>query len=868
MTSVIINDILPREQFTATAGQTVFNTLYTADDETDIDVYARADGVAPDDESQLVDPSLYNVTFIGSTETVRVTFLSGRALGDIITIVRNTPSTRDNLYTNTNFVPEMLNQDFGILTLVDQQAQLYDELVAPHYNVSAPIDTPVDVILPILEENQIWAMAPSRTGIIAYDVPAGGGVAPKESKYLIQTADTELPNAQVMGSLATGFVYNTTSSGVQATRVFQGTANQLNIANGSGASGNPTYSIATNPTLPGTGYFFPPQGTTAERPGTPVDGMTRYNTDLKSLEVYESTAWDPLSGGVVDSVVGTANQIDVDSSTPSAPVLSFSATANFPGTFTIQGSTVLNGIISSNTFAGAAYTNINSALATQEYIDNQITPVYPVTATLEVATTAGLSATYANGTAGVGATFTAGANGAISIDGVTLNVNDLVLVKDQGTGDAGTNGIYSVTTTGDGSNPYVLTRSTSYDEVAEFVVGDAFAITSGTVNGGTEWVLTNAPTAINDDGSVANYIMYEENVPAEVSGYVNLIGNQDVYGIKTFNDPLIAPNQFGTDYLIVSDNPEDLGAATPALIVTMVAGDAVFITQTNVDLWFAPEGAIILGAATGNDVSVTTAGGGYFNINSTQGIEGIINDSTMATATARNTSTALAMKTYVDEKVSQFKFLNSAKVASTGNFASTYDNGTAGVGATLTASSNGAASIDGVALSLTDRVLFKDQTNTFENGIYVVSDAGSAGTPAVYTRSTDFDEPSEMTAGEIATVTEGTVNANTGWLLTSTVTTIGTDPITFVSFIPDVSNVVTLDGVQTITGDKTFSGTVDFGLTDGQLLIGDTGNPAAKATLTAGTGINIVNTAGDIEISTNPSTTGDALQLSVLLMGG
>src|SRR5690606_38921633 len=98
MTQVVINDVIPRTQLIAASGQTVFNTNWTADAATDILVYARADGVEPDDATQLVDPSLYNVTFVGANETVRVTFLSGRTLDDVITIVRNTPAERLNLY--------------------------------------------------------------------------------------------------------------------------------------------------------------------------------------------------------------------------------------------------------------------------------------------------------------------------------------------------------------------------------------------------------------------------------------------------------------------------------------------------------------------------------------------------------------------------------------------------------------------------------------------------------------------------------------------------------------------------------------------------------------------------------------------------
>jgi hypothetical protein len=334
-TAVTINDIIPRTQAIATNGQTVFNTNWTADVAANVNVYARADGVAADDATQLVSSSLYNVTFIGDSETARVTFLSGRTANDIITIVRNTPADRQNLYTNTNFTPSMLNDDFGILDLVDQQAQLFDEELAPHYNKSCTFtdesDKTIDNILPILEANQIWAKNNANNEIIAYDVPASGGLAPKTATYLVQTATSELPNAQAMGSLPTGIVVNTTTTGVQLTRILTGTANQIDLTNGSGLSGNPTVSITDNPILPGTGSFIPPKGTTAQRPVSPVAGMVRYNTNFNSLEVYQ-TSWDLLSGGLVDTITGTANQITIDNTDPANPIIAIASNVILPGT--------------------------------------------------------------------------------------------------------------------------------------------------------------------------------------------------------------------------------------------------------------------------------------------------------------------------------------------------------------------------------------------------------------------------------------------------------------------------------------------------------------------------------------------------------
>jgi hypothetical protein len=40
-----------------------------------------------------------------------------------------------------------------------------------------------------------------------------------------------------------------------------------------------------------------PDGTTAQRPGSPVNGMIRYNTTLNQFEGYKASAWGAIGGG-------------------------------------------------------------------------------------------------------------------------------------------------------------------------------------------------------------------------------------------------------------------------------------------------------------------------------------------------------------------------------------------------------------------------------------------------------------------------------------------------------------------------------------------------------------------------------------------
>lgn len=216
-TAVIIDDILPRSQFIAIAAQTIYSCNWTANYTTDVIVYSRTAAAPVNDVTHKLLTSQYNVTFIGSLNDVRVTLITPSTAGDIITIVRATPADRENLYTNTNFLPSMLNQDFGILTLVDQQNQLVNQQVAPRYNYSAIIQPVIDTILPILDPLSSWRKNQNNTAIEqfqALDVTTATGI-----KFIIQQPSIFVPSAQAMSLLATGITKNATATGVQSIAV-------------------------------------------------------------------------------------------------------------------------------------------------------------------------------------------------------------------------------------------------------------------------------------------------------------------------------------------------------------------------------------------------------------------------------------------------------------------------------------------------------------------------------------------------------------------------------------------------------------------------------------------------------------------------
>ena len=129
------------------------------------------------------------------------------------------------------------------------------------------------------------------------------------------------------------------------------------------------------------------------------------------------------------------------------------------------------------------------SLANKAYVD-QVAQGLDTKPSCRVATTANLSATYSNGTAGVGATLTnSGTQAALTIDGITMVAADRVLVKDQST--AAQNGIYVVTNIGSGSSNWILTRATPEDQPAELTGGSFVFVEQGTANGDNGYVFTH-----------------------------------------------------------------------------------------------------------------------------------------------------------------------------------------------------------------------------------------------------------------------------------------------------------------------------------------------------------------------------------------
>jgi hypothetical protein len=184
---------------------------------------------------------------------------------------------------------------------------------------------------------------------------------------------------------------------------------------------------------------------------------------------------------------------------------------------------------------------------------------------------------------------------------------------------------------------------------------------------------------------------------------------------------------------------------------------------------------VITAAAGNNSISLTPTGTGTVDVNGAR-ISGL---------GAPTQDTDAATKLYVDTVAEGLTVKPAVRVATTANITATYNNGTNGVGATLTIAATATLTIDGVnSWTVGDGILVKNQTSAFQNGRYYVSTVGNISTAWVLTRCPKCDEPTEIPSMYVF-VQEGTTYASTGWVATVEDFAdfdVGVDDITFTQF--------------------------------------------------------------------------------------
>src|SRR6056300_494702 len=190
--------------------------------------------------------------------------------------------------------------------------------------------------------------------------------------------------------------------------------------------------------------------------------------------------------------------------------------------------------------------------------------------------------------------------------------------------------------------------------------------------------------------------------------------------------------------------------------------------------------SLVVDDITINGASITTTASNT-DINLTAHGTGVVKVPSGYDSRAGLDADSLVNKAYVDAIAEGLHVHASVKAATTQTLALesgdtvTYNNGSSGVGATLTLST-GISTLDGHTLVDGERILIKNESNTAHNGIYIRTSS------TVFTRAIDFDTVAEVASGDFLFVENGTLNGSNGYVQTETTTAIGTSPIVFEQF--------------------------------------------------------------------------------------
>jgi len=223
MANISINSVATRVQYVATSLQTTFSYTFPIKSDADLKVYQRVDGSSPDDAADLLTLTThYTVTGANTASGGTVVLVTGAVGNDIITIVGDKDIDRTAVYDQSVTLKKAdLNNDFNDNVMYDKQIETELHQLGLRYNRSERI-TPSyregNLKLPILDDNELW-IGRGDAGDSPDDVTTIAATSLSNPflnavDYVLGTAESLLPEAQVLGDLATGIVKNTTAASV------------------------------------------------------------------------------------------------------------------------------------------------------------------------------------------------------------------------------------------------------------------------------------------------------------------------------------------------------------------------------------------------------------------------------------------------------------------------------------------------------------------------------------------------------------------------------------------------------------------------------------------------------------------------------
>ena len=229
---------------------------------------------------------------------------------------------------------------------------------------------------------------------------------------------------------------------------------------------------------------------------------------------------------------------------------------------------------------------------------------------------------------------------------------------------------------------------------------------------------------------------------------------------------------------------------------------------------------------------------------------------TVPTPTADTDATT---KVYVDTVAQGLSIKESVQVATAAALpTNTYNNGSSGVGATLTGVATGVLTVDGITVALNDRVLVKNEVTSANNGIYLCTIAGTIGVAYVLTRSVNMNQPAEI-PGAFTFVENGTVNDAAGFVIADAGPfTIGTTAIIFTQF-SGAGQIIAGNGISKSGNTLSINTAVTVDVSTAQTLSNKTFVAPALGTPASGVMTNVTGTASGLtagNVTTNANLTG------------